>query len=394
MTIDRKVTAAGEVRWRARIRTPQGRRSRTFSRRTDAQRWLTEQRRALDRGDWTDPHAGRVTVRDWAERWHAGQAAHLRASTLAAQRSYLDTHILPRWGDVALAAVDHASAQEWVAELTQTLRPETVRKVARTLSAMLTDAARARLIPADPTAGLRLPRIERDEMRILTPDEVDRLADAIDQRYATLVWAAAWGGLRIGELAALERGDVDPVRRQLRVTKAASEVSGHVTVGPPKTRAAVRTVTVPGWVTQRIAAHTATHSSELVWPSPAGRGPISRTRWRQRQWLPAVREAGLEPLRIHDLRHTAVSLWIASGASPKEVAARAGHTSTSVVLDRYGHLYDDADARVADRLEQMHAPSPTTPGHVVPLTGVGPQWVPGPSSTPGDEEAPGVESGG
>jgi hypothetical protein len=56
-----------------------------------------------------------------------------------------------------------------------------------------------------------------------------------------------------------------------------------------------------------------------------------------------VADANLEGLRIHDLRHTAVALWIAAGASPKEVAARAGHTSVSFVLDRYGHLFPEAD---------------------------------------------------
>jgi hypothetical protein len=59
--------------------------------------------------------------------------------------------------------------------------------------------------------------------------------------------------------------------------------------------------------------------------------------FRARIWRPATRNAGLDGLRIHDLRHTAVALWIAAGANPKEVAARAGHTSVSFTLDRYGH---------------------------------------------------------
>jgi hypothetical protein len=72
-------------------------------------------------------------------------------------------------------------------------------------------------------------------------------------------------------------------------------------------------------------------------------------------WLPAVRAAGLEPLRPHDLRHTAVALWIAAGANPKEVAVRAGHTSVSFTLDRYGHLFEGHDAELRDRLDAMHA---------------------------------------
>ena len=73
-----------------------------------------------------------------------------------------------------------------------------------------------------------------------------------------------------------------------------------------------------------------------------------------RVWRPATRAAGLEGLRIHDLRHTAVALWIAAGAGPKDVAARAGHTSVSFTLDRYGHLYPEADRALRDRLDRFH----------------------------------------
>jgi integrase len=63
--------------------------------------------------------------------------------------------------------------------------------------------------------------------------------------------------------------------------------------------------------------------------------------------------ANLDGPRIHDLRHTAVALWIAAGASPKEVAQRAGHTSVSFVLDRYGHLFPEADTALRARLDEL-----------------------------------------
>jgi hypothetical protein len=63
----------------------------------------------------------------------------------------------------------------------------------------------------------------------------------------------------------------------------------------------------------------------------------------------------LAPLRPHDLRHTAVALWIAAGANPKEVSVRAGHTSVAFTLDRYGHLFEGHDAELRERLDAMHA---------------------------------------
>ena len=93
---------------------------------------------------------------------------------------------------------------------------------------------------------------------------------------------------------------------------------------------------------------------DLVFVGPQG-GTLRLAGFRHRIWRPAVRAAGLDGLRIHDLRHTAVALWIAAGANPKEVAARAGHTSVSFTLDRYGHLYPDADQALRDRLDALHA---------------------------------------
>ncbi|MGH8975596.1 MAG: hypothetical protein ACRD0C_20610 [Acidimicrobiia bacterium] len=68
----------------------------------------------------------------------------------------------------------------------------------------------------------------------------------------------------------------------------------------------------------------------------------------------------LAPLRPHDLRHTAVALWIAREASPKQIATWAGHTSVSVVLDRYGHLFPGHEEAVMRRLEEGYA-MPTVP---------------------------------
>jgi integrase len=83
-------------------------------------------------------------------------------------------------------------------------------------------------------------------------------------------------------------------------------------------------------------------------------GPLRTANFRTRVWRPATRAAGLEGLRIHDLRHTAVALWIAAGAGPKEVATRAGHMSVSFTLDRYGHPYPEADRALRDRLDRLH----------------------------------------
>lgn len=103
----------------------------------------------------------------------------------------------------------------------------------------------------------------------------------------------------------------------------------------------------------------------LAFTAPSG-GPIRRGQFRTRNWLVAVQSADVAPLRIHDLRHTAVAFRIAAGASPTEIARRAGHTSVSVVPDRFGHLLPNSDDYVTDRLDEL-AKQATTDATVVDL---------------------------
>jgi integrase len=212
------------------------------------------------------------------------------------------------------------------------------------------------MIARSPCRAVRLPKVEREEMRFLTPAEVARLAGVINSHYRALVLVGAYGGLRIGELAGLRRGRVDLLRGTVNVAEIVVEVRGQLHTGPPKTRAGRRTVGLPRAVVEELAVHMGPVGPADAYVFTAERGGVLRTsNFRTKVWLPAVRAAGLEPLRPHDLRHTAVALWIAAGANPKEVAVRAGHTSVSFTLDRYGHLFEGHDAELRDRLDAMHA---------------------------------------
>ena len=127
-------------------------------------------------------------------------------------------------------------------------------------------------------------------------------------------------------------------------------------------------VSLPRVVIRELETHLASGGGpdDHVFAAPQG-GTLRIVAFRNRIWRPATEAAGLTGLRIHDLRHTAVALWIAAGASPKEVAVRAGHTSVSFTLDRYGHLYPEADTRLPDQLDTLHATARRPEGVVVDL---------------------------
>jgi integrase len=157
-----------------------------------------------------------------------------------------------------------------------------------------------------------------------------------------------------------------PAAWAVEVAEVLTEVRGELFMGPPKTRAGRRRVGLPRGVTRELAQHLGTPGSQddLVFTAPQG-GPLRVTAFHARVWRPATRAAGLDGLRIHDLRHTAVALWIAARANPKEVSTRAGHASVSFTLDRYGHLFPEADQALRDRLDAFYVAGGSTPGGTV-----------------------------
>jgi hypothetical protein len=143
-----------------------------------------------------------------------------------------------------------------------------------------------------------------------------------------------------------------------RIDAAIAEVRGHVIMGTPKTHA-VRTVALPGLLAPVLGEYLGTvNRSGLVFPDRDG-GPLRVTNWNRRIFGPTANDAGLMPpnLRVHDLRHTAASLMIASGAGVRVVQHQLGHRTATMTLDRYAHLFpDDLDA-LSSALDEFKARS-------------------------------------
>jgi len=156
---------------------------------------------------------------------------------------------------VSLSELDHATIQAWVARMGRTHAPATVVKAKQILGRSLRGAVNAGLLRSNPTDEIDVPRLEREEMRFLTPDEVATLADTIDAPCGPLVLVGAYCGLRLGELAGLRRGRVDLMARTIDVAEIVTEAGGRLHTGPPKTRAGRRTVPMPRHVAEAVEEH-------------------------------------------------------------------------------------------------------------------------------------------
>lgn len=242
-----------------------------------------------------------------------------------------------------------------MASLTRSgLAPSTVKATYLVLAQILRTAAVDGYVARSPCIDIDLPTDRRHgEMHFLTPDQVASLGDAVDDRYRALIYLAAYGGLRAGELAALKVQRLNLLAGTLDVVESMVEVHGRLEPGPTKTGKR-RTIGVPRFLTEMLGEHIATYPSVdgFVFTS-AQAGPIRHRNFSSRQFRPAAQRAGLPAsLRFHDLRHTCAALLIANGRHMEEVKDHLGHSSIRVTSDRYGHLFPQARQALAEGLDE------------------------------------------
>lgn len=352
-------------KWEASYRDPAGKehikRHRT---RAEADRWLASVKADMQRGEYVEPRLARLTFGEWADEW-LSTTAHLRPKTRVGYESALRVHVLPVFGNRPIGSIQQVDVRRFVAEkVAGGAAPGTVRGARKVLRLVLNTAVGSGAIRSNPCNGVRVPASPKAEMVYLTGEEVEGLAQAIDPRYATLVRFAAYTGLRAGEICALRVGRLDLLRGRVLVAESVTEVERHGLVfSEPKTYER-RSVTLPRFLREELSAHLAGRAVEpdhFVFPAASG-GVLRHKHFYRTIFKPAVVAAGLPAqLRFHDLRHTCASLCIALGAHPKAIQERLGHSSITVTLDRYGHLFPKLDEELTERLDALHREAATAP---------------------------------
>lgn len=343
------------VTWRARYVDPEGReRSRTFSRKVDAERFMTTVEADKLRGSYIDPDAGRLTFGEYAETWRAIQVH--RPTTRAQVETNLRRHAYPVLGGKSLGAVRPTHVQAWVRGLSETLAPGTVATVYKYVSSIFKAAVADRLIASSPCTGAKLPKKPRAQVKPLSVEQVQSLTAALPPRYRAMVTVAAGTGLRQGEVFGLELRHVAFLGRTLRVEQQLVLTPGAPPqIGPPKTEASYRTIPLPQVVIDALAAHLAAFpAADMVFTDDKGRW-LRRTAFNV-VWRRAVEDAGLPAgTGFHDLRHFYASLLIRHRESVKVVQVRLGHASAAETLDTYSHLWPDNEDETRQAVDSVLA---------------------------------------
>lgn len=325
---------------------------RTYDTKTDATVALTLIEADITRGAWTDPDAGNVNFGEYADNWLRDR--ELAARTRERYEGVIRLHLKPGLGTGTLAVITPAKVRSWRTDLLEAgVGAPTVAKAYRVLRAVLHTAVDDGLIPRNPCRIKGAADDKSPERPILTLAEVYAVADAIQPRYRALVLLAAFSSLRFGELAALTRRDLDLERQIVRVRRAQVELAtGKLPVKDPKSAAGVRPVALPAAIVKDMETHLRwfgeSESSGRLFVGPKG-GKLRRSNFHH-IWSKALADAGVLPVRFHDLRHTGNTMAADTGASTRELMHRMGHSTMDAAL-RYQHMRGERDRLIADAMD-------------------------------------------
>jgi integrase len=385
------VEKIGEQSWRVRHNDHNGRTQSVtgFNSEQGARSYATGLRPKPQPQGSADAAHGSATLATWTQSWL--RTLRVSERTEENYRRNIRRHLLPRWGEHRLAAITATDIHMWVGQLHAAgYAPTTITTLVKLLSQILGDAVEAGLLSENPVRRRphRGPRVIQPvaERIWATPEQVVQIAENAtalgDATMGLLLVTAGWTGLRWGELAGLQRCNLhlaDGVLLIDRYVGGLHESGSRMWLGPPKTNASVRVVSLPPFLIALLREHVERTDGVPVFAGPQG-GWLRRSNVDRRVLRPAtdgtlelpqarLRLAPVQPgLTFHGFRHSHKTWLIADGVPEIAQARRLGHHLTDRVVETYSHVAPEVEQRLLDGLEaRWHAANaylhPRAPQH-------------------------------
>lgn len=330
---------------------------RTFTTEAAARAWRQDAGGEVRRGTLRPPTS--TTVREAAEELVEGmRSGRVRTKSgdpykPSAVRGYeqaLRLRVLPALGGARLADVRRRDVQGIADEmLAEGASPSAIRNAIMPLRVIFRRALEDGEVAIDPCARLRLPAVRSRRERVASPDEAATLLAALSPSIRMVYACAFYAGLRAGELRALRWDDVDLPGGVIRVERS-MDASGVIV--EPKSRYGRRRVPIVGVLRDLLVEHKAATWSEgyVLGSVPDRPFTLSNVhRGAKAAW--AKSEGSLQPIGLHEARHTFASLLIAASVNAKAISVFMGHASVETTFDLYGHLMPGGEAEAAALLD-------------------------------------------
>ena len=322
---------------------------------------------AIDKSDRIDAvRADKYTLGTWVKLWfEVYSKPNLRESTARYYQMFIDKHIVPKLGDVKLSELRAMQIQKFYNDLRTGgrlreaqkkkdpgLSASYIRGIHTMLHTCLDAAVREKLILTNPVNDCKPPKLVKKEMKTLEPEQVQAYLKAADARgLLPMFFLELTTGMRKSELVALQWSDVNWKERTISVSKQAYKLDGKMTVMPPKTANSVRKIalseeTLAMLKQQQKDNEEGWPGSPYLFPSPVT-GEMYHPDSVVNLHKKILKEAGLEHIRFHDLRHTFATLALQNGVDVKTVSAMLGHSNAGFTLATYTHTTTAAQHQAA-----------------------------------------------
>ena len=315
--------------------------------------------------------ADEYTVATWLRSWYDIYAKpNIRVATADRYHLMVEQYTIPRIGNIKLTKLTARDLQKLYKELMENgridrksghgnpgLSSTTVRSLHLMLHNAFERAIKERLIPHNPTEDCIAPKIQKFEMQILQPEHIKEYLNAANARgLLPMFYLELVSGLRKGELTALLWSDLDIQNRTISVSKQASWDTEHqLILSRPKTGNSIREVSIPQDAVELLKQEHAKHPDN-PWMFPSGRTgemyhPDSVVTLHKR----ILKDAGLEHIRFHDLRHTFATLALQNGVDVKTVSSMLGHYDAGFTLRTYTHVTRQMQQKAAEKMGSFMA---------------------------------------
>ncbi len=224
------------------------------------------------------------------------------------------------------------------------------------LHSALRQAVRWKVLPADPSDGLQLPRQPKPEMRVWTLQQVQTfLRKSLTTDYGLIFAIAMTTGMRPSEYLAVFWKDIDWQRGTVSIVRTLQKIDGRWVFAETKRLRSRRIVKLQSWILallkKEIFERKGTGEfSEMIFTTARGK-PINEHYLAKSKFKPLARSCGLPEIRLYDLRHTAATLALSMGIPPKVVSEQLGHSKAAFTLDTYAHVLPHMQDEAAAKME-------------------------------------------
>jgi integrase len=308
--------------------------------RKDAEKILAERLTEMNQGSYIE--IPKLTFKEYSKTWFKGYAEmNLKPSTKELYNIILEKHLIPHWGDHQLSEIKTAQIQMYASDRLKKVGSKTVRNEIALLKQMFKHAHQWGYVKNNQAEHAQRPKIEKKEIEILQPDEIQKVLQHSTDAYRTALKTTVMTGLRAGELWGLQWGDIDWNSSRIHVRR--SLWGGKFQT--PKSKTSIRKVDIPPSLILELKKwklRCPVNEHDLVFPNTDGNLTVHNT-FIKGHFNPCLRRAKLRHVSWHSLRHSNASMRIQAGQNIKYLSTQLGHSSINITMDIYGHLFNDTD---------------------------------------------------